>query len=424
MELKRLRAFVDELASKGWFEAISRMATKAVRAVTGTTAPGLMTIKARGGMGKSTLLAKFVLDHALGQTRPFPFAYLDFDRACIDPEQPRQLLIEIARQVRLQFPRASDDLNRLIADLRAESVELLSASSSQGKGLENPASRFVKIVRKHATQEGNRAFLLVFDTLEMVQWDTAAMQKLGSFVTDLRQKGFDELKVVASGRADIQALGAKVPSVTLRLNPLSVTDARNLATRLGAGEPGTAWKSSWSAALVGTTEQEARREPLAVRVAVDLLTRAKETDRDALAERIRTAGPEADEDFVAWIYEKRIVDHVRDPLARKLAWPGLIIRRVTVEIIRDVLADLCEIDPKDADRAFAALGKEGWMVTREGDALRHIPDLRARMLPLMREHDEAKFDQVCAGRRRVFRAKSRSQSGIPCRVDLSPPASG
>jgi hypothetical protein len=395
-ELRQLRSFVDELTSHGAFEAFGRFVKRTTRAVLGGTPPGLMTIEARGGLGKSTLLAKFVLDHALDQARPFPFAYLDFDRAGLDAERPLQLLLEVARQVRLQFP-AAGKFDRLIEDIRARCIEPPSDSPSSGVEIMDPFSRFVEILRDHATHR-ERAFLLVFDTLELVQWNTTTMGKLAEFVAELRRKGLDELKVVASGRAAApelgRALGPEVPSIPLRLKALSSADATTMATNLGESAVGTDWKRDWSAAIVGSGyEDEPRREPLAVRVAVDLLARAQGS-RDALAEQIRQTGPEAHGDFVAWIYQKRIIDHVRDPLARKLAWPGLVVRRVTEEIARDLLAGLCGIVPKDAAKAFTALGQEIWMVTREGDALRHRPDLRARTLPLMKRHDKDKFEQV------------------------------
>src|SRR5204863_4044438 len=81
----------------------------------------------------------------------------------------------------------------------------------------------------------------------------------------------------------------------------------------------------------------------------------------------------------------RIVNHVRDPIAQRLAWPGLVVRRVTKEIVRELLAKHCGIRPEDAERAFTALSQEVWMVYYEGEALRHRPDLRARTLPLMRQ---------------------------------------
>jgi hypothetical protein len=178
------------------------------------------------------------------------------------------------------------------------------------------------------------------------------------------------------------------------LKPLSITDAIKLATALGQNAIGDFWKRDWSTAIVGSgSDDEARREPLAVRVAVDLLARA-ETDRDALADEIRKTGVGANEDFVARIYQKRIVDHVRDPLAQKLAWPGLVVRRVTLEIVHELLAPLCDIAPEDAEKAFRALSQEVWMVTREGDALRHLPVLRARTLPLMKRKDPKEFEKV------------------------------
>ena len=358
-----------------------------------------MIIEGLGGLGKSTLLAKFVLDHALDQARPFPFAYLDFDRAGIDPDRPRQLLIEIARQVRLQFPSATEALDRLIEDIRAERVDRPSELESAADSIKDPFSRFVEILREHATH-GERAFLLVLDTLEVVQWSTRTMERVAELVDEFRRKDLYELKLVASGRADVpelrRARGLSVPSLHETLRPLSVSDAMKMATALGQGAMGGDWKEAWSAAIAGSeSDDEARRDPLAVRVAVDLLVQGK-TDRNALAEEIRKAGGGTSDDFVAWVYQKRIVDHVRDPLARKLAWPGLVVRRVTVEIARELLAGLCGISPEDAARAVNALGQEIWMVTQEGNALRHRPDLRARTLPLMRKKDPKRFDQVAS----------------------------
>jgi hypothetical protein len=75
----------------------------------------------------------------------------------------------------------------------------------------------------------------------------------------------------------------------------------------------------------------------------------------------------------------------------------LVVRRVTSEIVRDVLAPACAISPDEADAAFKALGQEIWMVIpedQERTVLRHRPDLRARTLPLMRRRNPDKFREV------------------------------
>jgi hypothetical protein len=397
-EMAQLRAFVDELRSRSAVELVVRGAARAKRALTGSESPGLMLVEGRGGLGKSTLLAKFVLDHALEQSRPFPFAYLDFDRAGIDPARPSQLLIEIARQVGLQFPAAQPEFEALRESIRAELVRPSTAAAAVGTSeIKDPFSRFAEILREHSF--GRRIFLLVLDTLEVVQWDSSTMYKLAGLVDEFRRKGLDQLRVVASGRADVPELrrvwGLDVPTRHIRLKPLLVKEAREMAQALGNDAIGRNWSSAWSNAIGGTSEQDdTRREPLAVRVAVDLVVHADPSERQRIVDDIARSGFDADQGFVASLYERRIVNHVRDRNARKLAWPGLVVRRITREIARELLAGFCEIAPEDADKAFTALGQEIWMVTKEGDALRHRPDLRARTLPLMRSKDEKKFNAI------------------------------
>src|SRR6185437_4573035 len=62
-----------------------------------------------GGVGKSTLVAKFVIDHydSIDTADRFPFAYLSFDRAALNPEQPSSLIREIIRQISLEYPEAA-----------------------------------------------------------------------------------------------------------------------------------------------------------------------------------------------------------------------------------------------------------------------------------------------------------------------------
>jgi hypothetical protein len=390
-QLRALRAFVDELSSKSITEGVQRGLAR-VQAYLGGSVAGILVVEARGGLGKSTLLAKFLLDHAMGQKRPFPFAYLDFDRATLDPTRPSQLLIEIARQVGLQFPQARQQLQRLANNIRSTFLGSLSATEVTDAILD-PYAEFVEVVRNHATF-GERAFLLVLDTMEAVQWNSLAMSHLSTLISEFRAKGLDELKVVASGRADVpelrRARGVGTAKKNLELEPLKVKEAQAMAEALGLRAIGKEWNSSWSNAVAGKEKETARREPLAIRVVVDLIARAIPEERPKLVGEI-SSDLDANEDFVARVYFKRIVGHVQHPLAKKLAWPGLVVRRVTEEIIREFLSHLCEIPPNCSQEAFDALAREVWMVTRDGEALKHRQDLRARTLPLMRNAEPKRF---------------------------------
>jgi hypothetical protein len=333
--------------------------------------------------------------------------------------------MEIALQVGLQFPKARPKLDQLCDHIRAEEVRSsTNADTPTAPEIRDPFSQFVEILREQATL-GERAFLLVLDTLEMVQWNASAIEGLAGLIEEFRRKGLTELRVVASGRADVPELrrvrGVHVSAQTIRLKPLAVREARDMADALGQEILGQTWSSAWSSAIVGgKSDDDARREPLAVRVAVDLVARADESARLELLELIREDGVNAElprttdddpaaeqdgprSDFVARLYERRIVNHIRDPRARKLAWPGLVVRRVTKEIARDLLAGFCEISPDEAETAFTALGKEIWMVTPQGEALLHRPDLRARTLPLMRRKDSGKFNDLARAAVEYFR---------------------
>jgi hypothetical protein len=58
-----------------------------------------------GGVGKSALVARFMLEHArLPEDARIPFAYLDFDRPIRHVSKPLTLCLEMLRQLHLQFP--------------------------------------------------------------------------------------------------------------------------------------------------------------------------------------------------------------------------------------------------------------------------------------------------------------------------------
>ncbi|HFC11505.1 MAG TPA: hypothetical protein ENJ56_01580, partial [Anaerolineae bacterium] len=67
-----------------------------------------------GGLGKSTLLAKFILDQLSAENIPtFPFAYIDFDRIGLSAEQPITLLLASLEQLASQFSAEHDACHAL-----------------------------------------------------------------------------------------------------------------------------------------------------------------------------------------------------------------------------------------------------------------------------------------------------------------------
>lgn len=395
-EMTTLRAFVDVLGSESLSEALTRgtgrILSYASDSLTGRK-PRLITIEAPGGLGKSTLVAKFVYDHARSDETRFPFAFLDFDRASLQPRSPEQLLVEMARQVGILFPDFEEQTQSLRRDIRAA---LASRAISPSHTY---YTRFRDIVSMVLDASGASTFLLTLDTMEIVQADPAAMNGVTTLLQGLTDTGFPELCVAAAGRSGldeiIAARGLDFERKQLELKAFSVRDAREMVSRLGKKLLGPDWNDDWTTKLAGkSASPDIRREPLTLRLAVEIVRDTDPENRPALIKDIEAMGERADDGFVGALYERRILDHIRDTDAQKLAWPGLVARTVSRDLVRDLLAGLCELSPDAAQQAFEILSHEGWIVENEDGLLRHRRDLRARTLPMMRRHDQARFDRV------------------------------
>ncbi len=413
-ELAVLRSFVDELGSESLSESISRGFDRFGRALGNTLGNGrarILMISARGGLGKSTLVAKFTLDHVLAGRR-LPLVYLDFDSTSLQPRSPLQLLIESARQIALFSASSVTELERL----QGEAREVLAGRSKTS--FPELCGLFRSIMQSVLEAKSARTFLVVLDTLEIVQSEPRAVQGIVDFLSGLAQGGFPQLAMVISGRAEFEELCANEQHLwsieRLGIEPLNVSDAALMANLLGESLIGEDWNPAWARKVAGkSSDPPVRREPLTIRIAVEILRNASQNERQDIAENIALLGERADKSFVGRLYEKRILEHIADPDARKLAWPGLVARRISRAMARSVLAPLCGLTPAEADAAFDRLGREVWVVDRIGtgeqETLRHRADLRARTLPLMRRRDPVAFARLTSAMVDHYASSSKTE---------------
>ncbi|MGE6822809.1 hypothetical protein [Pseudomonas soli] len=409
-ELSRLRAFVDELESQSLSESIGRGMKRLGRRLSSSVGLGaarLLMISAQGGLGKSTLICKFAHQHAQLE-RGMPFAYLDFDNIALQARNPLQLLMETIRQVALFYPQDGTRLLQVREDARRRLV------AGVDRELAPEFSTFREMVQDILAREQARAFLLVLDTVERVQRDGESIEGMRSFLRNLCGPGFDELSIVVAGRAEFTELCADyMPwSVeTLELGSLNQADAQQMLDRLGHSLLPQAWQSNWAKKLAGSSKERARREPLSLRVAVEIV-RAEPSEHTV--DRLARLGESGSEDFVARLYERRILEHISDPRARQLAWPGLVARRLSKTVAVQCLGPLCGLSEADADYAYERLRREVWIVIDEGESLRHRSDLRARTLPLMRRHNPQLFVKICQAMSRYHDGLARDDAQHAC----------
>lgn len=369
-----------------------------------------LMIYGAGGVGKSTLLAKFVLETIdEARTPNFAFAYWDFDRATLLPEEPVTLLAELVRQLGLQLlpikPLARDLRQQWLTEL-AQSAAGRLARTGQGTGAKGAyreagqraivqgregLSQSLYELRRLITelpQAQELRLVLLLDTFERVQelsFDFTLA--LWDFLNDL-QALFPYMRVIVSGRARLNEHIAHDP---FELKELDEEATKGYLAWRGVTHPGVA---AAIYRLVGG-------DPLSLRLTLDALQQEQAEKHLALAS-LTELPPDFDELTIdhelnqGWLY-RRYLGRIRDPEIQRLAHPGLTLRRVTPALIREVLAGPCHVDvPSDevAEALFGRLAQQASLVTLEGPRmLRHRPDIRKRMLrPLIQTEGEAVFE--------------------------------
>ena len=339
-----------------------------------------------GGMGKSALLARFILQHADDPSRPpMPFVYLDFDRGALDPRRPNTLLEDAIRQLLAQFP----DLDTVLGALSSEVAEVEgghdvyeSSKSSHFTGGERLINRFCRLLEAIA-QRTEQPVMLILDTLEEAEYQGAsAMLVTWALLAELLGR-VDRLRIVTAGRSPLANELQREPVELTGLPHDAAVQLIIKRTRKMAGGPISEADANSIVELVGKVPLNL---VLAAKVVLseDLAALREAVGRGRVFARIKQ------EQQQGMLY-RRILAHIRkrDPELEKVASPGLILRRITPEIIEKVLAAPCDLKLEDAGhptRLFDELAREVGLVDpyHERGALWHLPALRRIMLPDLR----------------------------------------
>jgi hypothetical protein len=387
-EMTALRSYVDYLPSRGGLEALLRLGNRVVDVF--RDRPPLM-IHGPGGSGKSTLIAQFILEHVGGDgTPPLAFVLLDFDRQALDPNNPDDLLAEIVAQVRTQFPDRMPQLGDIGGDIQSrfatEDPRQVAHSAHFGSS-SNVRSEVAEALNEVVTAS-RQNLLFVVDTFEIVQRrGPSAVFSLLSLIVDLMME-VPRLRVVIAGRGALR-----------REDFTSFTDELPNWTALPIGGfdeiAGRAYLRARLSKLPLLPASDAdldrlvlrvRGNPLGLRLAAQVFTREGLAGVDAAIGR-QVINEAIAEEQMQGLLHARIVEHLESENLKRLANPGLIVRRITADVIRDVLAGPCELDfARDTPESLLAdLRNEVSLVDSVDDnTLRHRTDVRLIMLPSLR----------------------------------------
>jgi AAA ATPase domain len=383
-ELARLRQYVGVLPPSSRAQSVMRR----VASFFSLQSKKPLLVYGVGGVGKSTLMARFFIDHANApEEEKFAFVYIDFDRPGVIADEPVTILIEALRQFAVEYRDAAPSLDQVRRkwqdDLR--SLTLLRRERRVRDVLEDERTlraetieEFARILRLLGAAE--RPFLLVLDTFEEVQYRSAAwVSGLVGFLDSLRE-AVPRLRVVIAGRAavsgvdfddqiELQGLDQDAAEGFLEANGVAPAEiARSIARQIGGN-------------------------PLSLRLAAAVI--AKEGLRTDGIEKLKTQAllRRVEDSVIQAQLFQRILDHIHDERVRRVAHPGLVLRRVTPELILSVLAIPCGVDVAslaEATNLFDELAREVSLVSSANDgALVHRTDLRRVMLPPLRRDKPA-----------------------------------
>lgn len=408
-QLERLRAYVGIVPPEVLKHYVTRTLSSLWSTVTlSDNANEPLVLLGIGGMGKSTLIAKFILDHALFPGASLPFVYLDFDRAVLAPRQPLQLLIDIALQLGLWFPAIEEKLKSLRFDLR-DAIDGLAKNPDRRSGEEGTRSKLNACCKElrdivESVNGGRAPVVILLDTFEVVQYDDDAVMGVTNLIAALREPGSEpwtNLRIVIAGRADMPEITTSQKRIVL--GPLTLDATTELIRRRNESE-----ELALTTEQIRTLARPLGNSPLDVIIVMNWLKGREADERAKLAAEIvkeieaeagneQTIGPLA-ATRVTGILIDRMVKHINDEEVRKLAIPGLVVRAVTPDVIRYVMAPAGglvatpdQLKPGAEDELFRRLERERWLVTRRGKVVRHRPEVRLAMLDLMRRQDKNKF---------------------------------
>ena len=379
-ELARLRSYVG-VVDPGIVESVRR-------GIVGLVSSKLpLLVYGPGGVGKSSLVARFILEHARAHEQDrFPFIYLDFDRPEITGSQPLTLLIEAVRQLGIEYQYERERCERIRqswlglfrSDQQSSSARILTPQQ-----LTSAVVEFGSLIGTIVPPDSR--VVIVLDTFEEVQYRSdEQVTAILSMVDQLRQI-ITNLYVIVVGRATIPAYSTE----DLLLDGFDSESAIGYLSARGISNPTLA---AQIAKLVGGN-------PMNLHLAADLAIR--EGIQSALELGINTREyfflRLNDAQIQRQLYN-RVLGHVHDPSVRKLAQPGLVLRRITADLIYKVLNKPCDLSLQSVDEAeslFRDLRREKSLVQIESDgALVHRPELRKQTLRLLCQDAPEKANEI------------------------------
>lgn len=353
-------------------------------------------VEGPGGIGKSLAVARFfqvLLTDSDAATRPDAILHLDFDLPNMQRATAFDMTIEIVRQLALRWsPNPASGLQGLLRALGgrggfvgADSTRSFSSHSVETRDYrsrETPSEVLEEALGLFGARRRHPLRLILFaDSFERAEvLDEVAATNVARIVNVLRAAGVD-LMVIYAARAYVQPARLSKGARPSRQSVKRFTQGEAVDYLVGKAHQRGIDLTRKAAARAN---QVIKGWPLGLRIAVSMLD--SRPDSFDPADWLEQIG-KGDRSVQATLYE-RLLSRINDDNLRRLAKPGLLVRRITPEVIGQVLAKPCGL-PAETDAAdlMVKAEREGqlfWRDSADPGALWHRQDLREIMLPVLR----------------------------------------
>ena len=393
----KLRGRAGELAGLLEFAMTGVASSPPFKPPDGPVQPGpqllpTVILSGLGGSGKSTLLE--ALRRRLERDPAVLQVTFDLDQPSLRAGHRLSLTQELLRQIGQERPVLDARLATLRQGLRDALATTTEGSdpSSEARAVLSTLSELNALLNAEAGVGAIR-LVVIFDTFEEAL--TLGPDRVRLISDWIALVGAQRLspRVILSGREADSLGSAALPGLAVQgsilLGELGATAGRallrdrfradgiaalnlvpDLVTTFGS-DPLTLLMLSRFARNAPGPDQAVRDE------LADLARGEKSSARDRLDAEMRQS-----------FLFSRILNRLPDPRLRALASPGLVLRRITPQLIADVLAVPCglgaDLPMPEAVALFATLSAMVWLVRPVGTGgaeVEHRPELRRRMLP-------------------------------------------
>tara|TARA_R110000744_G_scaffold114988_1_gene215061 strand:+ start:13633 stop:18060 length:4428 start_codon:yes stop_codon:yes gene_type:complete len=347
--------------------------------------PPLM-IFGNGGVGKSTLISKFIVDHiSYKSENKIPFIYIDFDKHDFLEKphsntpilDPLTLIYDGLRQLSLQFTEHKEKFQKLRNNInqKYDDDENYVSSSIEWK---NVVSKLTEILEIALGKErlSKSPFLMVFDSFEEIEYRASETEVNNWFeFLDMISLEIPRFRPVIVGRN-------RLINNKLKIEPLELL-AFDLDSSVGY------LKSR------GVTDEKISHflfkrfggNPLTLELCANLIK--ANSEKEILFEDLKQSSwlKKIDENLIQEELFKRNLAHIHDKEVRQIALLGLILRKIDPLIIQKVLAEpsgLGKISIQRARRIYELLIKEKFLIEVRPYAVYFRTDLRTSLYGLIK----------------------------------------